>query len=168
VIEEFTESIDVPPTILQLLEAEPFSVNHGQSLSSYLKTGRNFSPRQSIFSEYLENEEACIRTERWKLIHCSGKRLRLDGYMTDDPLPGRTVHLFDLRNDPGEFLNVASNHPEVVQHLSRDMLEVFRSTHPDAARESPGVSTDDAIEWYLRPRDAKVSCMKFDFCQSPS
>ena len=168
VIEEFTESIDVPPTILQLLEAEPFSVNHGQSLSSYLKTGRSPSPRQSIFSEYLENEEACIRAERWKLIHCSGKRQRLDGYMTDDPLPGRTVHLFDLRNDPGEFLNVASNHPEVVQHLSRDMLEVFRSTHPDAARESPGMSTDDAIEWYLRPRDAKVSCMKFDFCQSPS
>ena len=111
VIENFTESIDVPPTLLELLGAEPFRVNQGQSLSGYLKTGRTASPRQSIFSEYLENEEACVRTDRWKLIHCSGRRLRLDGYLTDNPLPGRTVHLFDLKNDPGEFLNVAANHP---------------------------------------------------------
>lgn len=157
VVEEFTESIDVPPTLLELLSAEPFTVNQGQSLSGYLKGGRSTPPRQSIFSEYLENEEACVRTDRWKLIHCSGKRLRRDGYMTDNPLPGRTIHLFDLKNDPGEFLNVATKHPEVVQHLSTEMLAVFRSTHPEAAHEPRSMSTDDAIEWYLRPRDAKPS-----------
>jgi arylsulfatase A-like enzyme len=157
VIEQFTESIDVPPTVLQLLGAEPFSVNHGQSLSSYLQTGRSSNPRQSIFSEYLENEEACVRTDRWKLIHCSGKRLRRDGYLTDDPLPGRTIHLFEEKNDPGEFTNVAGKHPDVVQQLSLEMLKRFRATHPEANSEPRAMSTDGALDWYLRPRDAKPS-----------
>jgi choline-sulfatase len=166
VVQEFTESIDVPPTLLELLGAEPFSVNQGHSLSGYLTAGQIANPRKSIFSEYLENEEACIRTDRWKLIHCSGKRLRLDGYMTDDPLPGRTIHLFDLKNDPGEFQSVSAKYPEVVRNLSEEMLSVFRATHPEASREPSGKSTDDTLDWYLRPRDARVSCMKFDFCQS--
>ena len=157
VIHEFTESIDVPPTLIELLGAEPFAINHGRSLASYLKTGRDSRPRQSIFSEYLENEEACVKTDRWKLIHCSGRRLRRDGYLTDNPLPGRYVELFDQQADPGEFTNVAGQHPEVVQQLSAEMLRIFRATHPDAHAEPAGMSSDDAIDWYLRPRDAKPS-----------
>jgi arylsulfatase A-like enzyme len=157
VVQEFTESIDVPPTLIEMLGAEPFSVNHGRSLGTYLKTGQDPNPRQSIFSEYLENEEACVRTDRWKLIHCSGKRLRKDGYLTADPLPGRYIQLFDQQNDPGEFANVAEKHPEVVEQLSAEMLRVFRSTHPEANDEPQRLSSVSAIDWYLRPRDAKPS-----------
>jgi arylsulfatase A-like enzyme len=155
VVREFTESVDVPPTILEMLNAEPFQVTHGHSLSSYLKTGADPHPRQAIFSEYLENEEACVKTNRWKLIHCTGKRVRMDGYLTLDPIPGRYVRLFDQQADPDEFLNVADKHPEVVEQLSAEMLRVFRTTHPDAGAEPPGLSSDDAIDWYLRPRDPK-------------
>jgi len=165
VVQDRTESIDVPPTLLEILGAEPFRLNHGQSLAGYLKTGRIAKPRQSIFSEYLENEEACIGTDRWKFIYCSGKRCRLDGYVTENPLPGRTIHLFDLKNDPGEFMNVASKHPEVVENLSSEMLAIFRATHPQAAEEPFFKSQDDSLDWYLRPRDAKVHCGKFSFCQ---
>lgn len=157
VVQDFTESIDVPPTLIEMLGAEPFALNHGHSLASYLKTGKHAQPRQSIFSEYLENEEACVKTDRWKLIHCSGRRLRRDGYLTDNPLPGRYVELYDQQGDPGEFTNVASQHPEVVQQLSAEMLMVFRTTHPDAHVEPHGLSPDEAIDWYLRPRDAAPS-----------
>ena len=156
-IREFTESIDVPPTLIELLNAEPFAVNHGRSLAAYLKTGRDPNPRQSIFTEYLENEEACVKTDRWKLIHCAGQRLRRDGYLTDNPLPGRYVELYDQQSDPGEFSNVALQHPDVVQHLSAEMLRVFRTTHPDAPAEPAGLSPDEALDWYLRPRDARPS-----------
>jgi len=64
VVEDFTESVDVPPTILDMLGAEPFAIQHGQSLRPYLAGGRPAAPRSAIFSEYLENEEACIRTAR--------------------------------------------------------------------------------------------------------
>jgi choline-sulfatase len=155
VVHDFTESVDVPPTIFDLLVADRFQVHHGQSLRPYLAGGKPAAPRASIFSEYLENEEACIRTAQWKYSHCSGKRERTDGYKTENTTPGRTIRLYELRTDPGEFTNVASKHPEVVAELANVMLARFRATHPEAGTEPPGLAAADAIEWYLRPRDAK-------------
>jgi len=154
VVEDFSESVDVPPTILDLLGAEPFAIQHGQSLRPYLAGGRAAAPRSAIFSEYLENEEACIRTARWKFIHTSGKRARTDGYQTDNPTPGRIVRLFDLEKDPGEFHNVAGRYPEVAAECSKQLLARFRATHPEAAAEPGGLDPAAATEWYLRPRDA--------------
>jgi choline-sulfatase len=154
VVQDFTESVDVAPTILDLLGADPFAIQHGQSLLPYLEGRAPQHPRTSIFSEYLENEEACVRTSRWKYSHCSGKRERTDGYKTDQPTPGRTIRLYDLKSDRDEFANVAARHPEVVSELSKLLLERFRSTHPEAPSEPPSLAVADAIEWYLRPRDA--------------
>jgi choline-sulfatase len=154
VVEDFSESVDVPPTILDMLGAEPFAIQHGQSLRPYLAGGRAATPRSAIFSEYLENEEACIRTARWKFIHSSGKRARTDGYQTDNPTPGRIVRLFDLEKDPGEFHNVAGRYPEVAAECQKQLLARFRSTHPEAAAEPGGLDAAAATEWYLRPRDA--------------
>lgn len=154
VVHDFTESVDVSPTLFDLLEVDRFATHHGQSLRPYLEARRPEHARSSIFSEYLENEEACVRTGRWKYSHCSGKRKRTDGYETDHPTPGRTIRLYDLQADPGEFTDVAARHPAVVAELSRTMLERFRSTHPEAAAEPAGLATADSIEWYLRPRDA--------------
>lgn len=154
VVGDFTESVDVSPTLFDLLGVDRFAVHHGQSLRPYLEGRRPERPRTSIFSEYLENEEACVRTERWKYAHCSGKRKRTDGYATGNPTPGRYVRLYDLKADPGEFTDVAAKHPEVVGELSKLLLERFRATHPESAAEPPRLSTAEAIEWYLRPRDA--------------
>jgi len=155
VVTDFTESVDVGPTILDLLGAERFEVDHGQSLRAYVEGKRVERPRKEIFSEYLENEEACVRTREWKFIQCSGRRARTDGYFTDNPTPGRYSRLYDLKKDPGEFRNVADRHPAVVQMLSSDMLSVFRATHPEARQEPEKLTDAEAIDWYLRPRDAK-------------
>lgn len=158
VVTDFTESVDVPPTILDVLDAEPFAVQHGQSLQPYLHGERVSFPRQSIFSEYLENEEACIRTAQWKFVQCSGKRAREDGYsIAGDNTPGRYYRLFDLKTDPDEFYNIADKHPELVEQLSQEMLRVFRATHPEARLEPENLGYDDAIDWYLRPRDTRPS-----------
>ena len=146
--------MDVGPTILDLLGAERFDINHGQSLRPYVEGGQTKEPRQHIFSEYLENEEACVRTSDWKFIHCSGRRARTEGYITDNPMPGRYVRLYDLKADAGEFHNVAGDYPELVPKFTADMLAVFRSTHPEATQEPTKLTDDDAIDWYLRPRDA--------------
>jgi arylsulfatase A-like enzyme len=155
VVNDFTESVDVAPTIFDLLGADRFAVHHGRSLRPYLEGRRPERPRTSIFSEYLENEEACVRTDRWKYAHGSGRRKRTDGYETDNPTPGRTVRLYDLKADPDEFTNVAAKHPEVVSELSKQLLERFRTTHPESTSEPKGADTAEAIEWYLRPRDAQ-------------
>jgi len=154
VVTDLTEGVDVAPTVLDLLSVEPLPVQHGRSLRPYLEGGRPARPREHIFSEYLENEEACVRTERFKLVFCSGRRARQDGYQTDNPTPGRWMRLYDLRSDPGEFTDVARQHPDVVQRLLNLMLERFRTTHPEARNEPKGLSPAEAIEFYLRPRDA--------------
>ena len=153
VVHEFTESIDVAPTILDELGAEPLPVMHGHSLRPYLE-GRVTAPRDHIFSQYLENEEACVRTERYKFILCSGKRKRTDGYETDNPTPGSYIRLYDLKHDPDEFTDIAAKEPEVVAKLQKLMLGRFRNTHPESERLPQGLGERESIEWFLRPRDA--------------
>ncbi len=146
VVTRLTEHIDVAPSITELLQIDPLPGAHGQSLFQG-------PARTSIFSEYLENEEAFIRTERWKYIFCSGKRKREDGYEIDNPTPGRYQRLYDLKNDPGEFTDVGSRNPEIVAQMQALMLDRFRATHPGAEQEPGMGGKEAALEFYLRPRD---------------
>jgi hypothetical protein len=84
---------------------------------------------------------------------CSGRRARTDGYVVDNPTPGRYRRLYDLASDPDEFHDVAAKNAGVVATLEGLMLERFRRTHPDAAAEPQRLSRQEAIEFYLRPRD---------------
>ncbi len=154
VVNDLTEHIDVPATIVDMLGLPALPVLHGQSLRPYLEGRTMAKPRDHIFSEYLENEEAFIKTKEWKYIFCSGRRARQDGYETDRPTPGRYRRLYNLQNDPGEFTDVAAKHPEIVDKLSAMMLARFRATHPERAAEPSGASRDEALEFYLKPRDA--------------
>jgi choline-sulfatase len=153
VVTDLTESVDVPHTVLDLLDAPGLPGPHGHSLRPYLEGKAPASRRDHIFSEYLENEEAFIRTKTHKLIYCSGKRERTDGYKTDNPTPGRYVRLYDLQSDPGEFIDIAAKRPEITAQLKDLLLKRFRSTHPEAPQE-PKDSIDESLDWYLRPRDA--------------
>jgi choline-sulfatase len=153
VVKDMTEHIDVPATLTDLLNLDPLPTQHGQTLRPYLEARKMDHPRESIFSEYLENEEAYIRTTQWKLIYCTGKRKRTDGYETDNPTPGRYLRLFDLKNDPNEFTDVSTTNPNTVHQLETLLLTRFRETHPDAPDEPQRLSIEEALDFYLRPRD---------------
>lgn len=86
-ISHLTEHIDVPATITDVMDLPPLPGSHGQTLRPYLEGREVDAPRDHIFSEYLENEEAYIKTKQWKYIFCTGKRARTDGYLTDRPTP---------------------------------------------------------------------------------
>jgi choline-sulfatase len=152
-IDQLTEHVDLGPALLNLLNAPPFVVQHGQDLSMHLRGSSPKRGRSEVVSEYLENEEVFVRTKRWKLIYCSGRRVRLDGYETDNPTPGRSIRLFDLQNDPDEYTDVASRNPHVVNELKEVALTRFRQTHPDAGREPSRTDVDDLLDFYVRPRD---------------
>jgi choline-sulfatase len=154
VVRDLTDHLDLSATILDMLGAEPFVLQHGQSLRPYLEGRRMPSRRDHVFSVYTENEEAHIRTERYKFIYCSGKRARQEGYVTDNPTPGRYVRLFDLRKDPGEFTDVTRRHPDIVARLQQTMLDRFRRTHPEAPAEPKGLTPEEALDFYVRPPDA--------------
>ena len=157
VVADLTEHVDVSATICDMMNLDPLPVMHGHTLRPYLEGRRMDGRREHIFSEYLENEEAYLRTEEWKFIFCSGRRARTDGYQTDRPKPGRYRRLYNLKSDPGEFADVSAQHPAIVAKLETLMLERFRTTHPDRQNEPQRVSPAEAIEYYLRPRDAPAS-----------
>ena len=153
-----TESVDIPPTMLELLGAPPLPVNHGRSLLPLLE-GRPGIHRDSIFTGYLENEEAAVRTCDWKFIFCSGKRERKDGFQTGAPTPGRYTRLYDLNNDPEEMRNLSNKkeYTGIVETMQRALLDRFLGTHPEAAQLPKGLSEAEEIEWFLRPRDSRYS-----------
>jgi arylsulfatase A-like enzyme len=153
-VNDATQSVDVPATILDVLGIDPLPVQHGRTLRPYLSGADRPEPLPFVFSEYLENEEACLRTDRWKFVHCSGKRARTDGYVTAQPAPGRYVRLYDRTVDPDELHDLSSMRPDVVKQFQNDMLDVFRKTHPQASNEPHSGDIGDSLDWYLRPRDA--------------
>jgi hypothetical protein len=125
----------------------------GKSLRPYLE-GKKSPGRTHITSQYLENEETFLSSPDWKFIHCSGRRKRTDGYETERPTPGRYIRLYDRKRDPGEFTDVAAKYPEVVARMQGLVLERYRATHPDAAGEPKNLPAPEAIDFYVRPRDA--------------
>ncbi len=157
IVRDLSEHVDVPATICDMMELDPLPVIHGQSLRPYLEGRRIENRRDHVFSEYLENEEVIIRSPEWKYMFCSGRRARTDGYKTDKPTPGRYQRLYDLKRDPGEFTDVAAGHPDLVAKFQGWMLERFRATHPDREKEPQRLGREEAIEFYLPPRDAKPS-----------
>jgi len=154
VIKEMTEHVDLSATILEVLGAKPFEIQHGQSLTPYLDRGSHPTPRDWIFSEYLENEEAYIRTRDYKFVHCTGKRARQEGYITENPTPGRYTRLYDLRSDPGEFHDISAKSAELVAKFTTQMATKFRNTDPRAAQLPHSASDSELLDHCLRPPDA--------------
>ncbi len=149
------ESVDIGPTILEYLGADPLPGAQGRSLVPLLR-GETVRRRDLIFTEYLENEEAAVRTPEWKYVYCSGRRERGDGYQTDRPAPGRYQRLYHLASDPGEFTNLAERpaHARTVLRLKHALLQRFLSTHPDAPQVPRGLAPEEQLDYFLRPRDA--------------
>jgi arylsulfatase A-like enzyme len=152
------EFVDIVPTVLQVCGVAVPAAVQGRSLLPLLegKAGRH---RDHVIAEYSENEEAMIRTERWKLIYCTGKRERKDGYATGRPLPGRTVRLYDLENDPEEMTNLAGRpeHRGRVDELMRRLADHMRRTarQPELVPKTEDVHA--VLEYCLQPRDVTAA-----------
>src|SRR5258708_35188097 len=101
---DLVEMIDIMPTILHLMRLPVPPGLQGIDLEPLLRNQPGAHARSVVFSEYLENEEAMIRSARYKLIVGTGRRLRQDGYQTLHPLPlpGPYQRLYDMEVDPNE------------------------------------------------------------------
>jgi choline-sulfatase len=151
------EFIDIVPSLLEACGRPVPATVQGRSLAGLLG-GEKAAHREHVVAEYSENEEAMIRTERWKLIYGTGKRQREDGYATGKPLPGRTVQLFDEVNDPDELTNLARKpeHARLVEELTAKLAEHMKRT----ARQPELIPKDGdvhaVLEHCLQPRDVTV------------
>lgn len=145
VVEAFTESVDVMPTIVDLLGGTVPGHLDGSSLKPFLEGGAPRTWRREAHWEFdfrdpaagraqaflgLELDDcglAVIRGERWKYVHFAGL----------PPL------LFDLQADPGELTNLADDPAYVPIRVGcAEALLSWRARHLD--RRLSGIELTEA------------------------
>jgi choline-sulfatase len=151
---DLVELVDLVPTLIDLLELPPPPDLHGTSLVPLLRGSPGATGRDVVFGEYQENEEAMVRSGRYKLIVGTGRRRRQDGLSDGRPLPGPYEHLYDLEADPGETTDVQSQ-PDLApikDALRHRLHERLVTTREGMTPVPPGLSETEAIHWCLVPR----------------
>ena len=154
VIHNFTESVDLAPTIIEWIGSDvPINWN-GQSLLQYIKNGNDplakkyvtfeFDFRASFLTTFVKNKvltpEECnfigIRNSKWKYIH----------------FPSLPPLLFDLENDPYEMKNLANNkkYTKIINDLLGQLIS-HRILHQDRQLSSLHISKDGVSSNYGPP-----------------
>jgi choline-sulfatase len=157
--DELVELVDVLPTVFRLMRLPAPSGLQGVDLGPLVLGEPGARGRDAVFSEYLDNEEAMIRTSRYKLIVGTGRRQRQDGYQTGRPLTGHYQRLFDLASDPGETRDLAHNpgYQDVRKDLLHRMYLRLTTTREGLEPVPAGLSELEAIDWCLVPRDVAAA-----------
>ena len=156
------EMVDLLPTILDILEVPPMRGVDGRSLASLLRREVD-GHRDAVFAEYLHDNKAMVRTDRWKYVFTTGKTDLELGYQTGRGPSGRDQRLYDMLNDPGESSDVADNprNSSVIADMQQRMLEVFTRTHPRAQGLPSGLTAEEELEWYLEPPETYLMPSEF-------
>jgi arylsulfatase A len=145
--DELTATIDVLPTVAQLIGAEVPGDRtiDGKDIWPLLSgEADGQSPHESFYC-YYDGELRAVRDRQWKL-HLPHQYRTLNG--RDGGTGGAPVEysqtrigeeLFDLKNDPGETTNVAEKHPEIVERL-REMAAAARHDLGDTLTKTKGAN----------------------------
>ncbi len=154
VSDALAESIDLFPTIAEICKVPVPPEVEGKSLVPILE-GKTAKGRESVFSEYLANEEAMIRNERYKLIYATGRRERKDEFTPGHAPKRRETKLFDLINDPGELRNLAGDprYQNAITGLKRELLNRILNSHPEETGLTKEASVEEQLDLLLIPRE---------------
>ena len=151
------EFIDLFPSILDYLGIEPLKGLQGKSLKPLLDETAE-EHRDHVFSEFLADNTAMIRTTEWKYVFATGQSDLSMGYETGQPPPGPIHRLYDVRSDREEFHNLASEpaFADVVRHLQNLMLARFEETDPRAPSLPEGLTIEGQLTWFCQPPETAL------------
>ena len=103
--------VDILPTVSISCDCRVRRDCRGSTSSRYLRNEPGAQAQDVVFSEYLENEEAMVRSAHYKLI--VGRADVCVRMATSQrypvPLPGPYERLYDLDHDPGETTDLAAD-----------------------------------------------------------
>jgi arylsulfatase A-like enzyme len=149
IVDDFTESIDVVPTLLDLIGIETPGHLDGRSLRAYLSGETPQRPRSCVHWEYDFREVATGRAQsRFGLsldeLNLAVLRDRKFKYVH---FPGLPPLLFDLQADPGECVNRAED--PVMQSVRLEMSErllAWRARHLDRRLTGLELTKDGVVD----------------------
>ena len=151
-VRHFTESIDIMPTILEWLEQDVPDQCDGQSLLPFLKGRPPPKWREEVHWEYdfrrIGTYQPMIQT-RFGLLpdQCSLAVIR-DKHYKYVHMPALPPLFFDLREDPGEFVNRAedSGCRELVLEYARKMLS-WMMNHRNRVLANINTKSGELVHW---------------------
>lgn len=119
-LDEIVESIDIFPTILEVVGMkEPFNI-HGKSLVPVM-SGDQGTYKKKLYAFGQNNDAAYLRSEDWKLVM----------FLKDiEDTAGDLDALYNLKDDPDELESVKSENFEKYQEL-RALLKAHVGALPD-------------------------------------
>jgi arylsulfatase K len=110
-INSLVSVIDLCPTFLAMMGVEPRTGLDGQSLLP-TAMGQPATLRDSAFACHtgctLNTSAFMLRKEQWKYVFYTGF----------------APQLFDLENDPDELIDLAADHPDVIQRLDQELNSI--------------------------------------------
>lgn len=139
--------IDIMPTLAEILGVPVPGRVQGKSLLPLVTSGtavNEFAYAGTTYDPYAPGTTApyglaslteSVRDKKWKLIH----EIAVPG-TKDRPAaktPRETFELYDIEGDPGETLNAAAAHPDIVKALARE-LERWNASSREFLKTSPG------------------------------
>ena len=114
VTDAIASTLDVMPTFAALAGTQPPMDRKLDGVEqSALFIGDSEEGSRDIFHYFLRMELQAVRKGQWKLVLPKEK---FHGYAKDDP-PVTTPQLYDLDSDISESMDVADQHPDVVEEL---------------------------------------------------
>lgn len=130
-VESLITSVDIMPTILQIVEAECPKDIRGKSMIPLI-SGEKQEIHQEIYGEAMDHQQIMIRSRKWKFI----KSLKDDSYHKKFSVKAGHEELYDLEKDPAEIHNVANQYPELVSQLrQKSGLWLKEGKHPLGSRK---------------------------------
>lgn len=151
---ELTELVDLVPTFAEVSGTASLKTQ-GKSLLNLLKNPRQ-KHREQVFSEYLVDNMAMLRTDDWKYVFSTNQYDLGLGYEIGESRPAGMVHrLYDLRRDPDELHNLAEQpaHQKRLMTMQQQLIAVFLRSHPEADRLPANLTPEQTLAWFCEPRD---------------
>lgn len=131
-------SLDIYPTLLDILDIAPTDFMRGESLRGMLETGES-STRQRVFAEHDLNQQSSLRTPRYRFLR---DHVDLEVYPEFAFEAGR-MSMFDLAIDPRADRDLARTQAEQAQAFKRE-LEQFLDERKGF--QSQGIENEGLIQ----------------------
>jgi len=137
-------TIDLFPTITAICKSQlPAKKIDGVNILPLLLNEKDANPRNELAYYYNVNSLEGVREGKWKLVFPHRSQTYKKFPPGKDGFPGKTAQvnvpeaLYDQRTDPGETIDVAAEHPEVVRRL-KDLGDTYREDLGDDLTNKEG------------------------------
>ena len=141
IISTQTSSVDIFPTILDLIKTST-KINHrGQSLIHLFSNTEN-DERVVMLDGAADESQA-------QYSNTIGLRTKKYKYFRNRFSKSKNVHLYDLENDPLELSNIREQNPDVIENLEQELSQisptgsfVFKKTHELSDEENKHIEKE--------------------------